>query len=123
VQGLSIARRAWHHQALGGIRPDPAGPGFKQIILKPNIVGGLHWVDCHYDSAHGRILSHWRRLGDQLVMDLTITASAAVCRVRFVRQRKKIPDAAFSSGIAALGRGCCAEVSHFPKIGIAAFGG
>ena len=67
---------AWHYQALGGIRPDPAGPGFKKIILKPNIVGGLHWVESHYDSAHGRILSHWRRLGDQMVMDLTIPANA-----------------------------------------------
>ena len=48
---------------------------------------------------------------------------AAVCRVRFVRQLEKIPDAVFSGGIAALGRGFCAEVSHSPSAVIAALGG
>ena len=48
---------------------------------------------------------------------------AAVCRVRFVRQTKKIPDAVFSGGSATLGRACCAEVDHFPSEVIAALGG
>jgi len=48
---------------------------------------------------------------------------AALCRVRFVRQTKEIPDAVFSGDIAALGRGFCAEVGHFPSAGIAAPGG
>ena len=67
---------SWHAQALGGIRPDPAGPGFKKIILKPSIVGDLHWVESSYDSVHGRIVSNWRRRGGQLVMELTIPANA-----------------------------------------------
>ena len=52
---------------LGGLpripRPDPTGPGFKKIIIKPNIVGDLHWVESNYDSVHGRIDSNWRRRG------------------------------------------------------------
>ena len=44
----------------------------------------------------------------------------AVGWVRFVRKTKKIPGAAFSGGIAALGRGFCAEVGHFPSAVIAA---
>jgi len=63
---------AWYHQALGGIRPDPAGPGFKRFIIKPNVVGNLHWVKSAFDSAHGRIISHWRRREGQLTMDLTL---------------------------------------------------
>ena len=43
--------------------------------------------------------------------------------MRFVRQTKKKPDAAFFGDIAALGRGFCAEVGHFPSTGIAAKGG
>jgi alpha-L-rhamnosidase len=66
---------SWHAQVLGGVRPDPAGPGFKQIIIKPNIVGNLHWAKSHYDSVHGRIISHWRKRGDQLLMDVTIPAN------------------------------------------------
>ena len=66
---------AWDAQALGGIRPDPDGPGFKKIILKPNVVGDLHWVETHYDSVHGRIVSNWRRRGGQLVMEVSIPAN------------------------------------------------
>ncbi|MEI7900759.1 MAG: family 78 glycoside hydrolase catalytic domain [bacterium] len=65
----------WHMQSLGGIRPDPAGPGFKKIIIKPNVVGDLHWVESWYDSVHGRIVSNWRRRGGALVMQLTIPAN------------------------------------------------
>lgn len=67
---------AWHYQALGGIRPDPAGPGFKKILLKPNIVGDLHWVESHYDSVRGPIISNWRRRDRQLLMEVTVPANA-----------------------------------------------
>ena len=63
---------SWYHQALGGIRPDPAGTGFKKIIIKPNVLGDLHWVESSYDSVHGRIISNWRRRDGQIVMEVTI---------------------------------------------------
>jgi alpha-L-rhamnosidase len=63
---------AYLYQVLGGIRPDPKGPGFKKIIIKPAIVGNLTWVKAHYDSLHGRIVSDWQREGDKLTMDVTI---------------------------------------------------
>jgi len=63
---------AWFYQALAGINYDPAQPGFKHIIIKPSIVGDLTWVKAHFDSPHGRIVSNWKRAGDQLTMDVTI---------------------------------------------------
>jgi alpha-L-rhamnosidase len=65
----------WFYQGLAGIRPDPAAPGFKKIIIKPAIVGDLTWVKAHHDSPYGRIVSHWKREGRQLTMDLTIPAN------------------------------------------------
>ena len=65
----------WFYQGLAGIRPDPAAPGFKKIIIKPTIVGDLTWVKCHYDSIHGRIVSNWKRKGSKLTMDVTIPAN------------------------------------------------
>jgi alpha-L-rhamnosidase len=29
----------WFYKAVAGIRPDPEGPGFKKIIIKPSLVG------------------------------------------------------------------------------------
>ena len=53
----------WNMESLGGIRPDPANCGFKNIIIKPNVVGDLHWVECWYDSVRGRIVSRWYKRG------------------------------------------------------------
>jgi alpha-L-rhamnosidase len=48
----------WFYQGLAGIRPDPAAPGFKKILIKPAIVGELTRVKAHYDSPYGRIVSN-----------------------------------------------------------------
>ncbi|MEI7902672.1 MAG: alpha-L-rhamnosidase N-terminal domain-containing protein [bacterium] len=63
---------AYLYQILAGIRPDDAEPGFKKIIIKPAIVGGLTWVKAHHDSPYGRIVSNWKREGGTLTMDVTI---------------------------------------------------
>jgi alpha-L-rhamnosidase len=66
---------AWHMESLAGIRPDPTEPGFKRIIIKPNVIGDLTWVKAHHDSPYGRITSHWKRDGDTLTMKVTIPAN------------------------------------------------
>ncbi len=65
----------WFYQGLAGIRPDPDKPGFKQIIIKPAVVGDLTWVKCHFDSPYGRIVSNWQRDGQKLTMEVTIPAN------------------------------------------------
>ncbi len=69
--GGSIA--AWHTESLAGIRP--AAPGFKQVLIKPAIVGGLTWVKAYHDSPYGRIVSDWRREDGQLTMEVTLPAN------------------------------------------------
>jgi alpha-L-rhamnosidase len=71
--GGSIAK--WHVRALAGIWPDESGPGFKKVLIKPNVVGNLHWVNCHFDSVHGRIASRWHRQGRRLTLEVTIPAN------------------------------------------------
>jgi len=66
---------AWFYRNLAGIRPDPAGPGFKKIIIKPGVVGDLTWVKAHYDSVHGRIAAAWQRDGADFTLDVTIPAN------------------------------------------------
>ena len=66
---------AWFYEGLAGIRPDPNGPGFKKIIIRPAIVGDLKWVKGNYDSIHGRIVSNWTRDREKLKMEITIPAN------------------------------------------------
>jgi alpha-L-rhamnosidase len=65
----------WLHEYLGGIRPDPAAPGFKKIIIKPEVIDGLAWVRESFDSLHGRISSEWRQSGGKFELRVNIPAN------------------------------------------------
>ncbi|NJL19251.1 MAG: hypothetical protein HC901_02920 [Bdellovibrionaceae bacterium] len=62
----------WLYQGLGGIQADPSGPGFKQFIIRPDIVGDVTWVKSHHDSPYGKIVSNWKREGTTLVMEVEV---------------------------------------------------
>jgi alpha-L-rhamnosidase len=63
---------SWFYQSVAGIRPDPRGPGFKKIIIKPAMAGDLTWAKGSYDSIRGRIESAWKIQGDRLSVQVTI---------------------------------------------------
>jgi hypothetical protein len=65
----------WFYHDLAGIRSDPAGPGFKRIIINPQPAGDVTWVKAGYDSIHGRILSQWERGDGVFRLHLTIPAN------------------------------------------------
>jgi len=63
----------WFYRWLGGIRPDPAYPGFSRFHLSPNIPDGLDDLTCKYNSPHGEILSSWEKKGiDQIIFDFSV---------------------------------------------------
>ncbi len=63
----------WMHGYLAGIRPDPAAPGYKKIIIRPTPVGDLTWARARYESVHGTIRSGWKKEPDgKLSLDVTI---------------------------------------------------
>ena len=45
----------WFYQDLAGITADPAGPGFKAIVLRPQPVADLAWAEASYESLRGPI--------------------------------------------------------------------
>jgi hypothetical protein len=65
----------WFYHDLAGIQGDPEGPGFKKIIIKPAVVGGLTWARADYRSVRGRITSKWRREGSRLSLGVSIPAN------------------------------------------------
>jgi hypothetical protein len=62
----------WFYSGLAGINPDPSGPGFRKIIVQPQVVSGLTWVRASYDSMSGPIRSAWRKDGNQVELEFSI---------------------------------------------------
>ncbi len=72
----------WLFEGLAGINVDPARPGFKHIIFKPYLAGGLDWVRVEYESLYGTVASRWKRAGRSIEWQVTVppntTASAYI---------------------------------------------
>jgi len=62
----------WFYHGLGGINPDPKNPGFKHIIIKPNLVDELDYVNVSYPSDYGKIISNWVLKNNELKLMVTI---------------------------------------------------
>jgi alpha-L-rhamnosidase len=62
----------WLYESLAGIAPDPAQPGFKHILMRPQIVGDLQWVKATHQSPYGMIGSHWQLHGDTFDWQITV---------------------------------------------------
>jgi alpha-L-rhamnosidase len=66
----------WFYRGLAGIAPDPAGPGFKRLFLKPQIVGDLAWVAARYESPYGDVQCTWKPEANRLVVDVSVPPNA-----------------------------------------------
>jgi alpha-L-rhamnosidase len=69
------------HESLGGIRPDPAGPGFKRFFLKPCFLPGLQWAKAEHRLPGGLISSHGKRDGRAVVLEVSVP-SGGIARVQ-----------------------------------------
>lgn len=63
---------AWYYKALGGIKPDPADPGFKHVLLEPHFVKDLNEFSAEHDGPYGKIVSSWKRANGKVSYQLTI---------------------------------------------------
>jgi hypothetical protein len=67
----------WFYHDLAGIQGDPVWPGFKRIVLRPAVTGGLSWVEASYRSARGRIASAWRLAASRVTLAVTVPPGTA----------------------------------------------
>ena len=65
----------WFYHDLAGIGCDPAGPGFKKIIIRPQPVGDITWVKASYNSIRGKIVSDWKIHDGKFTLRVKIPAN------------------------------------------------
>ncbi len=67
----------WYYEDLAGIKPDTETPGFKKIIMKPNLIGDLEFVTAAHDSPYGRISSEWKMSKGKFQWKIEIPANTS----------------------------------------------
>jgi alpha-L-rhamnosidase len=87
----------WMYSYLGGIRPDPAAPGFQKFVMRPYPAGDLRFVESSHQSPYGRIASSWKREGGQLLWNVSVPPNTTA--LVYVPSREGAP--VLESGAAA----------------------
>ena len=62
----------WMYEYLAGIRPDPANPGFRHILIRPYPAGDLTFVKASHQSMYGKIATSWKRDGTAFTLAVSI---------------------------------------------------
>jgi alpha-L-rhamnosidase len=66
----------WMYRNITGINTDESSPGYKKIIIKPRLGGGLTEAAATLQTNYGKISSAWKKGEDgQFTMDLEIPAN------------------------------------------------
>ena len=67
---------AWFYKGLGGIFPDPAQPGFQNILLRPHFIKELKRFEARHRSPYGEIVSRWEWKGKCVHYEVTVPANS-----------------------------------------------
>jgi alpha-L-rhamnosidase len=62
----------WYYENLAGIKCNPIGPGFKDILIRPTVTGDLTSVKASHESPHGKIATSWERSSGSLSLNVSI---------------------------------------------------
>ncbi len=68
---------SWFIKSIGGIRPDPAHPGYQRFLIDPVMAGDLSHARACTQSPYGQIVSEWRREGEKFHLDIEIPPNSS----------------------------------------------
>jgi alpha-L-rhamnosidase len=62
----------WLYEKVAGIQTDAKNPGYKEVIIKPEISDKLDFAGASYNSMFGEIKSNWKVEGKKVTLWITI---------------------------------------------------
>ncbi len=63
---------SWFYQAVGGIIPDEAHPGYREVFISPQIPEGIDWAKTTKETPYGTLIVDWRSEANVLHIDITV---------------------------------------------------
>ena len=81
---------AWLYKGLGGIKPDPEKPGFKNVLIEPHFVQGLESFEASHTGPYGEIKTAWKRKGKGVELTVVVPANSTGTLVLPDRSIKQI---------------------------------
>ena len=72
--------KEWFYSSLAGIKNGPHATAYREIVIKPEIVGNIKFARANYNSPYGTIVSDWKREGKQfdLRVEIPVNTTAKI---------------------------------------------
>jgi hypothetical protein len=67
----------WFYTGLAGIDQSPGSVGYKEIVIKPEPVGDINYVNASYETFYGTVKSEWKKTGNNFSLQVTIPANTS----------------------------------------------
>jgi len=65
----------WFYEGLGGIQQADNSNGYKQIVIKPEVVGDISFVNANHQTVYGNIVSQWKKTDKAFELSVEIPAN------------------------------------------------
>ena len=88
----------WMFENIGGIKCNDSLPAFKQVIMKPSFETNLSRADAEYESAYGKISSHWAKQNNTLTWNIEIPANTSAIIYVPSRSKSEIKESGKNAG-------------------------
>ncbi|HNX57055.1 MAG TPA: family 78 glycoside hydrolase catalytic domain, partial [Prolixibacteraceae bacterium] len=63
---------SWFYQAVGGIRPDENIPGYRKVVIQPQVPQGVTWAKTWKETPYGKLEVDWQLNGKNMGINLTV---------------------------------------------------
>lgn len=67
---------AWFVQALAGIRPDERAPGYRHVLIDPQVPQGVTWVKASKETPYGTVRVDWKLDGGRFSAEVAVPANS-----------------------------------------------
>ena len=81
---------SWFIQALAGITPDEANPGYKHFFIRPQLVEGISWAKASKDTPYGVCEVSWKQGNGSFEMDVEIPVGSSATAILPNGEEKKL---------------------------------
>lgn len=89
---------SWFLQGPGGIQSDPGSPGYRHILIDPQIPEGLKWVNVTKETPYGTVSVKWEIINGNFSMEVKIpVGSTATVKVPQTVKRLRINNKSFAN--------------------------
>lgn len=70
----------WFYEGLGGIKQTEKSVGYKQIVIEPEVVGDITYVNANHQTLYGNIVSQWKKtdVGFELHVEIPANTTAII---------------------------------------------